>query len=126
MKKIIFLVCMTFSLLFADSNKTADKNETAMKPKIDPDTGLIIAKGFDEVAGNCLACHNSALITGQKGDRQTWLEIIRWMQAGQGLWKFEPDVEDAILTYLSTNYPDSPNSTTITRRAILSSDKLPK
>lgn len=123
MKRILFLICMTFSLLFADSNKTVDKNETAMKPKIDPDTGLILAKGFDEVASNCLACHNSALITGQKGSRQVWLGIIRWMQDGQGLWEFEPKVEDAILTYLSTNYPDNFTST---RRAILTKDKLPK
>lgn len=73
--------------------------------KFDAETGLIIAPGFEDVKTNCTVCHSAKFITLQKGDRDSWLSMIRWMQKTQGLWKFEPKLEDTILTYLSTNYP---------------------
>jgi hypothetical protein len=75
------------------------------KKKLDPETGLILGKGFDEVKANCTVCHSAKFIILQKGDRDTWLQMIRWMQATQGLWNFDEKTENTILTYLATNYP---------------------
>jgi hypothetical protein len=75
------------------------------QPQLDQESGLIIAPGFEEVKTNCTACHSAKFITLQKGDRETWLAMIRWMQKTQGLWEFDEPLEATILDYLSTNYP---------------------
>ncbi len=71
----------------------------------DPETGLIIAPGWDTVKTNCTICHSAQFITWQRGDRETWLSMIRWMQKTQGLWQLEPATENTILDYLANNYP---------------------
>lgn len=91
MKKIILLA---IGLLFA----------VASEPKIDADTGLKIDTGWELIAGNCAACHSLTLVTNQRGDRQAWLELIRWMQNSQGLWEFDKESEDIMLNYLAKNY----------------------
>ena len=70
----------------------------------DKETGLIIAPGFEQVKKICTVCHSSMLITQNKADRDGWLELIRWMQAKQGLQELEPDIENKILDYLATYY----------------------
>lgn len=72
---------------------------------IDESTGLKIAPGWQQVRAHCGGCHSHALVTGQRADRQTWLDMIRWMQATQNLWQFQPDTETEILDYLAANYP---------------------
>lgn len=72
--------------------------------EIDKETGLIIAPGFEHVKETCTKCHSPMLITQNKADREGWLEMIRWMQAKQGLWQLEPEAENAILDYLAANY----------------------
>jgi hypothetical protein len=76
---------------------------------IDETTGLIIDDGWQLVRIHCGGCHSHALVTGQRADRQTWLDMIRWMQATQNLWQFDPATESGILDYLSANYPPQPN-----------------
>ena len=76
----------------------------AAEQEIDQDTGLIIATGFEQVKKTCTVCHSAMLITQNKADRDGWLEMIRWMQAKQGLWQLDADTENAILDYLATNY----------------------
>ncbi len=71
----------------------------------DTESGLIIAPGWDTVKSNCTICHSAQFITWQRGDRDTWLSMIRWMQKTQGLWQLPPDTENTILDYLATNYP---------------------
>ena len=73
--------------------------------QIDKDSGLIMAPGWEIVKGNCTACHSAKFITGQRGDRETWESMIRWMQRTQGLWKIPSETETTILDYLATNYP---------------------
>lgn len=74
---------------------------------IDPETGLIVAKGVEDVKANCTVCHSAKFILLQRGDRQTWKDMIVWMQKTQGLWEFDPVTEKSILDYLATNYaPD--------------------
>ena len=77
--------------------------------EIDAATGLIKGPGWEQVRIHCGGCHSHALVTSQKADRKTWLDIIRWMQATQNLWQFQPEVETQILDYLATNYPPQPN-----------------
>ncbi len=114
MKKLIklplFLICISLLSLNLQASK------------IDKDSGLIVAPGMDIVKTNCTVCHSAKFITLQKGDRDTWLSMIRWMQDSQGLWKFDEKTEDTILTYLETNYPPSD----ISRRANLEQKYLPK
>ena len=73
--------------------------------EIDTSTGLVKAPGWQQVRAHCGGCHSHALVTAQRADRKTWLEIIRWMQQTQNLWQFQPAVETAILDYLASNYP---------------------
>lgn len=82
---------------------------TAVAQDLDESTGLVIAPGWELVAAHCGACHSHRLVTTQRADRSTWLEIVRWMQATQNLWQFDRDTEDRILAYLATNYPPQPN-----------------
>ena len=80
----------------------------AAGPDVDPATGLVMAEGWQTVRAHCGGCHSHKLVTAQRGNRETWLEMIRWMQATQNLWQFEPATEKTILDYLSANYAPSP------------------
>lgn len=93
----------------------------AVPAEIDDATGLKIAPGWEQVRIHCGGCHSHALVTGQRADRQTWLDIIRWMQATQNLWQFDETTETAILDYLASNYPPQPNR----RRAPIPPSLLP-
>lgn len=91
------------------------------KVQYDKDSGLIVAEGMETVRTNCTACHSARFIILQRGDRDTWLSMIRWMQKTQGLWKFDAKTEDTILDYLEKNYPPGKAS----RRANLKINALP-
>ncbi|WP_104204069.1 hypothetical protein [Billgrantia saliphila] len=70
----------------------------------DPDTGLVMAEGWETVRDNCTACHSANLVTQNSGTRNHWLSLIRWMQETQGLWEFQPETEETILDYLAEYY----------------------
>jgi len=61
--------------------------------------------GWQLVTAHCSGCHSLQLVTGNRGDRQMWLETIRWMQESQNFWQLDDKTEDQILTYLAKNYP---------------------
>ena len=75
----------------------------------DAATGLIRTPGWELVRAHCGGCHSHALVTQQRADRRTWLNMIRWMQATQNLWQFPAETEAQILDYLADNYPPQPN-----------------
>ncbi len=75
----------------------------------DAATGLIKNPGWQQVRAHCGGCHSHALVTSQRADRQTWLDIIRWMQETQNLWQLEPNTEAQIIDYLAANYPPQAN-----------------
>ena len=77
--------------------------------EVDPATCLIESPGWELVRAQCGSCHSYGLITNQRGDRETWLAIIRWMQRTQNLWILGDEVETAILDYLAENYPPPRN-----------------
>ena len=81
----------------------------AAAQETDEASGLVIAPGWELVRAHCGGCHSHQLVTGQRADRKTWLEIIRWMQATQNLWQFDAATENGILDYLAANYPPQPN-----------------
>lgn len=76
---------------------------------VDDATGLRVAPGWELVRAHCGGCHSHKLVTNQRADRQTWLDIIRWMQATQNLWQFDAATENSILDYLAANYPPQPD-----------------
>jgi hypothetical protein len=76
---------------------------------VDVATGLRIAPGWELVRAHCGGCHSHKIVTSQSADRQTWLDIIRWMQATQNLWQFDAHTETAILDYLASSYPPRAN-----------------
>jgi hypothetical protein len=76
---------------------------------VDEQTGLIVDSGWELVRAHCGGCHSHKIITSQKADRHAWLDMIRWMQATQNLWQFDPATEAGILDYLATNYPPQAN-----------------
>ncbi len=89
--------------------------------EVDPDSGLILADGWETVRTNCTVCHSAKTVTFQRGDRDSWKSTIRWMQKTQGLWEFDAKTEDTILSYLAKNYPPGKAS----RRRNLSPADMP-
>jgi len=90
-------------------------------PVRDPDTGLIIAPGWELVSAHCGACHSHALVTAQRGDADFWRSTIRWMQKTQNLWQIPEDQEATLIGYLATHY----NETDWGRRPPLPRSLLP-
>jgi len=93
----------------------------AKSAEVDPKSGLIVADGWELVRTNCTVCHSAKFITFQRGDRDSWESMIRWMQKTQGLWLFDEKTDDTILSYLADNYPPGEAS----RRRNLSPAELP-
>ena len=62
--------------------------------KLDPETGLKIAPNWE-------------LAAAQRGDREYWLQLIRWMQRTQNLWPIPAEIEEPLLEYLATNYNET-------------------
>jgi len=69
-----------------------------------PDAMLVQDDGWELVFAHCSACHSLRLVTSNRGDRDTWLRLIRWMQQTQNLWQIEPTSEARLLDYLARNY----------------------
>ena len=93
----------------------------AAEPETDPLTGLKMAGDWEVVRNNCIACHSTRLITQQRGTAEQWLGMIRWMQAKQNLWQFDPDIESKIVAYLAEYYP----APEVGRRAAIPPELMP-
>ena len=87
----------------------------------DVTTGLIKDDGWELVAAHCSTCHSLQLVTGNRGDKEIWLETIRWMQSSQNLWLLDANTEQQIIDYLAKNYP----ATAPRRRKPLALNLLP-
>ena len=93
----------------------------ADEPELDAFTGLKKTGDWELVRNNCVACHSAKLITQQRGTKDQWLAMIRWMQKSQNLWQFDAETEAKIITYLAENYPPSEQR----RRPPIPSELLP-
>ena len=86
------------------SSEPVSEPEPVLAGQIDPESGLLIDDNWQLVRTNCTACHSAQLVTQNRGSRQAWLEMIRWMQETQGLWSLDAVSEKGILDYLEKNY----------------------
>ncbi|MDH3350360.1 MAG: hypothetical protein OEM51_02330 [Gammaproteobacteria bacterium] len=93
----------------------------AQETQLDAFTGLKMSGDWELVRNNCIACHSPRLITQQRGSEAQWLNMIRWMQAKQNLWEFDPLTEGKIIAYLAENYPPEASR----RRAAIPPDLMP-
>ena len=73
-------------------------------PEVDELTGLKIAPGWELVRNNCVTCHSARQFLQQKGTRETWRSVIKWMQDRGGLWPLPAETEAAILDYLEAHH----------------------
>ena len=76
--------------------------DTSLYGTIDEQSGLVIDDGLNIVKANCGACHSTLLVAQNHLTRQSWKELIRWMQAEQNLWDLG-EQEPVILDYLEKN-----------------------
>lgn len=94
----------TVSAPTSPPNKAPSKKAAPKSLPVDPATGLVVDENMPLVVATCTACHSAKLVTQNAGDKAYWTELIRWMQKTQNLWPIAPEVEEKILTYLSTHY----------------------
>ena len=126
LNKIVGSVFLLSALSLSGSALGPKKVEKTIP--IDPQTGLVVAKGFEEVKANCTVCHSAKFILLQRGDRKTWKDMIVWMQKTQGLWSLDmpnekgENVEKLVLDYLATYYASDDR---IERRKNLPKSQLP-
>ncbi len=73
-------------------------------PEKDPESGFVIAEGWEVVKAQCTVCHSAKLVTQNHGTRHHWAYLIRWMQETQGLWQFPEPMQAQILDYLAEYY----------------------
>jgi hypothetical protein len=92
---------LALSLLFVPAWVLA---QPAQPAPVDEASGLVIDEHWQLVKAHCTVCHSARQVTQQRGSRETWLSLIRWMQKTQGLWQFDAVTENSILDYLETNY----------------------
>ncbi len=69
-------------------------------------TGMAYDNNFEIVRRACTSCHSAKLVTQNRATRDGWKQMIRWMQATQGLPDLGKD-EGKILDYLAKNYAPS-------------------
>jgi len=82
-------------------------------------TGMIYDNNFTLVKNACTSCHSAKIVTQNRATRDGWKQMIRWMQATQGL----PDLgksEVKILDYLAKNYAP----TDVGRRKVLDQKEI--
>lgn len=66
-------------------------------------TGLKADENLQLIISSCTSCHSSKLIIQNKATREGWQQMIKWMQATQGLADLGAD-EPKILDYLARHY----------------------
>ncbi|MEL7161239.1 MAG: hypothetical protein AAFN92_10815, partial [Bacteroidota bacterium] len=73
------------------SPDAGDSDLGTIRNGVHVETGLayaaVDAKAFRLVRATCTACHSAQLVTQNRATRAGWREMIRWMQATQGLWE---------------------------------------
>lgn len=103
---LVFLIlCLAFLGGCGSDNSQVSEEEGSevIADSIHAETGLVLGEGFDIVRATCTACHSANLVTQNRATREGWEEMIRWMQASQGLWDLGEN-ESLILDYLAEHY----------------------
>lgn len=77
----------------------------APAPAGNPDLGnLPDGPGAEDTYYQCVACHSTAIIRQQRLTDARWDYLWDWMVEKQGMTPAEPEVREAILTYLKTHF----------------------
>lgn len=120
---IRLLISLLLSFMLSSYLMAGDTTrvETGQPVEVDEDTGFIIDEHWELAKAHCTACHSARHVTLQRGTRQMWLDMIRWMQNTQGLWKFDKETENNLLDYLAKNYAPEGDY----RRAPIPPDLMP-
>lgn len=98
---------------------SGSEDEDRVENGIHVATGMVYDENFTLVKNSCTSCHSAKLVTQNRATREGWKQMIRWMQATQGL----PDLgknEVKILDYLAKNYAP----TDVGRRKILNQEEI--
>ena len=82
---------------------------------------LVMAPGYELVLQHCVRCHGPRQFLQQRGSRDTWRSLIRWMQRDHGMPAIDEGVEDQIVEYLASHYAPAESG----RRRALSADLMP-
>jgi len=98
----LFLFALGYACAPDTDHLAADAAKEWPVDSIHP-SGLAYAPGFAIVRGNCTTCHSAKLITQNRATREGWEQMIRWMQATQGLHDLADD-EPVILDYRAEHY----------------------
>lgn len=115
-QKLILRILLFQALIVAAATSFAVENKS-----VDEQSGLVIDEGWELARAHCGACHSYRLLTQNRGDYETWLGLIRWMQETQGFWELSPETEDELLTYLAKHYSAAPSQ----RRLPLAPELMP-
>ena len=118
---LLAAVLLTTGIAASPDAVAASADAAAGEADKDPNTGLTLAPGWELAAAHCGGCHSHQLVTAQRGDRDFWLNTIRWMQKTQNLWQIPAAQETVLLDYLAANY----NETDWGRRPALSASLMP-
>lgn len=120
---------LTLALLSCGTDAAADNTETTPASRAEgtakvDDGGygdIVQAPGSELVVLYCVRCHGPRQFLQQRGSRDTWRGLIRWMQRDHGMPPLEEGIEDRIVEYLATHYKPSE----VGRRRALRADLMP-
>ena len=99
---ITFFACETDQKSGTEITEITSVDSTVVY-EVNEATGLVMDETFPLIIANCTSCHSAKLITQNRATREGWAAMIDWMQATQGLWKFD-EHEPQILDYLAKYY----------------------
>ena len=104
----LFATVTVFFGLMAGNVRAAEPDAgSSSDTTIDASTGLAMGPDWELARAHCGACHSYRLVTANRGDRDYWLNTLRWMQRTQNLWPIPPEQEGKLLDYLAANYSES-------------------
>lgn len=106
MKSSSWWTCAVLGLALASCGKDPGNGPTAAEPATTAGAlaDLVDAPGRDLVMFHCVRCHGPRQFLQQRGSRDTWRGLIRWMQKDHGMEQLDGDREDRIVEYLATHY----------------------
>jgi len=82
---------------------------------------LVMAPGYELVLQHCVRCHGPRQFLQQRGSRDTWRGLIRWMQRDHGMPAIDEGIEDQIVEYLAVHYAPTESG----RRRALTAELMP-
>ena len=87
-----------------DTAPTQQPMPAATEPNTVVEMRLVEEPGFELVLQHCVTCHGPRQFLQQRGDRATWVGLIRWMQSDHGMQALPEGAEDRIVDYLAKHY----------------------